>query len=259
MHLQEIGELQALKTHVSRRNDLKSYLFFIVTSGSGTLTYDGSEYPLQTGDCVFIDCMKPYAHETSEDLWSLKWIHFYGPMMPQIYKKYIERGGTPCFRPAQLSGFEVNWAELFERASSADYIRDMRINEGLNTILTLLMEESWHSDQETISPKRRDLKTIQDYLQEHYAERITLDDLSERFFINKFYLTRIFKAQYGVSINQYLSQLRITHAKQALRFTDETVESIGYRCGLGEPSYFSRVFKQVEGVSPSEFRRKWQN
>ena len=75
-YLQEIGELQAQKTHVSKRDNLSSYLFFIVLYGSGKLRYHGNTYHLTAGDCVFIDCRKSYSHETSEDLWKLKWIHF---------------------------------------------------------------------------------------------------------------------------------------------------------------------------------------
>ena len=49
----------------------------------------------------------------------------------------------------------------------------------------------------------------------HFAEKITLDALAERFYINKFYLTRVFKEQFGLSVTSYLTQLRITQAKAA--------------------------------------------
>lgn len=91
----------------------------------------------------------------------------------------------------------------------------------------------------------------------HYTEKVSLDVLAERFFISKFYLTRVFKEQYGVSINTYVLNLRITKAKQMLRFTDKKLEDIGYQYGLGTPHYFSCVFKQIEGITPSEFREKW--
>lgn len=61
----------------------------------------------------------------------------------------------------------------------------MRINEKLGTLLTLLMEQSWHPESVTISRERLELVAVKEYLDEHYAERITLDDLAERFFINK--------------------------------------------------------------------------
>ena len=105
--------------------------------------------------------------------------------------------------------------------------------------------------------KRFPEQPIRDYLDGHFTEKISLDALAEQFFISKFYLTRVFKEQFGVSISTYLLNKRITKAKQLLRFSDRKLEDIGYQCGLGAPHYFSRVFKQVEGVTPSEFREKW--
>lgn len=259
VHLQEIGELQALKKNINRRDGLNSFLFFIVESGSGSLFYNQKQYSLSAGDCVFINCAFSYAHETSEDFWKLKWIHFYGPQVYAIYQKYIERGGKPVCRPEKVSDFIKIWSSVFEKASSSDYIRDMRINQDMSKLLTLLMEESWNPTEQIHSPKREDLLEIRAYLQTHYAEKIKLDDLAERFYINKFYLMRIFKDCFGISIGDYLLQLRMTQAKQMIRFTEKTIEEIGYVCGFGAPCYFSRTFKRVEGVSPSVFRGQWND
>lgn len=256
-HLQEIGELQAQKPHISKRENLTSLLFFIVLSGSGTLTYDQKEYTLTAGDCVFLDCKKPYSHECSKDLWNLKWIHFYGPSAANIYEKYASRGGQPVFHPQSRERLVSLWNTLFDIASSEDYIRDMRINEGLTSFMTIFMEESWNPEQKQVSTKRINLLEVKNYLDEHASEKIALEDLAQHFFINKFYLTRIFKEQFGVSINTYLLQIRITKAKRLLRFSDKAIEEIGEECGITPLYYFSRVFKKIEGMSPSEYREIW--
>ena len=72
LHLQEVGSLQAVHPHVSKRSNLVSFLCFIVLSGEGELRYEGEELKLHQGDCVFIDCRKAYSHSTSDDLWSLQ-------------------------------------------------------------------------------------------------------------------------------------------------------------------------------------------
>ena len=258
LYLQEIGSLQAERPHTSSRTHLSSYLFFYVNSGIGELEYLGKRHMLTAGDCVFIDCQQPYSHSTDKELWSLSWIHFSGVTMQDIYQKYQERGGRPVFHPENIVAFTELHKSLFNLASSDDYIRDMRINSGLNELLVLLMNESWHPvEHPDAALKKQNIDPIRDYLDEHYTEKISLDTLAEQFFISKFYLTRVFKEQFGVSINTYVQNLRITKAKQMLRFTDKKLEDIGYQCGLGAPHYFSRVFKQVEGVTPSEFREKW--
>lgn len=258
IHLQEIGTLTALKPHTSRRENLASYLFFLVKSGAGFLEYEGTVYPLAAGDCVFLDCQKSYSHRTERDLWELGWVHFFGPNMSAIYKKYVERGGNPCFHAQNAGAYRALLAELHAIADSNSYVRDMKIYEKLTALLALLMEESWQpAGSVCIGAHKRDLQDIKEYLDGHYRERISLDALAERFYINKFYLSRLFKNQFGVSVSQYLIQVRITHAKWLLRFSALSMEEISRQCGMNDANYFSRIFKKVEQMTPGEFRRLW--
>ncbi len=259
LHLQETGILTAQQPHTSRRKALSSYLFFAVISGSGTLEYEGSTYSLQAGDCAFVNCAKPYSHRSSTDLWTLRWAHFFGPNLTSIYDKYTERGGQPVLRSASSEPYVSLLENLYHTAASDDYIRDMRINEQLARLLTLLMEQSWqpagalHS-----SSKRQDLQQVREYLDNHLTEKISLDDLAARFYINKYYLSRTFREQFGVPINAYISQQRVTRAKRMLRYSDMTIEQIAAQCGVSDPNYFSRMFKKTEGIAPAEYRRSWQ-
>ncbi|WP_373218910.1 AraC family transcriptional regulator [Ruminococcus sp. 5_1_39BFAA] len=268
---------------------MQSYLCFMVEDGEGELVYEGKKYDLKSGDVVFIDCRKAYSHSTglnlSAGLWSLRWCHFYGPSMPAIYAKYCERGGQPVIRGASMavdmgrggdmargddvscgadasrgadvSQYKTLLTDIYTLASSSDYIRDMRINGKLTDLLTLLMESSWHREAHTNAPKKMEISQVKSFLDEHYKEKLSLESVASQFFIDKHYLARLFKEHYGVTLVTYLQQVRITHAKRMLRFTDKSIEEIGLECGIGELNYFSRVFKKLEGVSPSEFRRVW--
>ena len=118
VHLQEVGQLQARSPHASTRQGLASYLFFVVESGSGTLEYEGETRVLSAGDCVFLDCRHPYRHYTGDDLWQLRWAHFYGPNMAAIYKKYRERGGQPSFHPENTAPYTRRLEALYTLAAS---------------------------------------------------------------------------------------------------------------------------------------------
>lgn len=258
LHLQEIGELEAKRSHTSSRSNLASYLFFSVVSGSGSLSYQGKDFLLSVGDMVFIDCHNPYSHTTDPDnLWTLRWVHFYGPTMGSVYNKYCERGGRPVFTPEDSAPFFSVWKNLFSTAGSADYMRDMKINASLSELLVLIMAESWHPEDATTAKKKASVADVKEFLDAHYAEKIMLDGLATHFFINKYYLTKVFKEQYGQSITNYLLNIRITKAKQLLRFSEKSVEEIGMEVGLGAPHYFSQTFKSVEGVPPSVYRKQW--
>lgn len=259
LYLQEIGSLQALKAHTSTRANLLSYLFFIVKSGTGELTYNAVSYQLGPGDCVFIDCRLPYSHTTSRELWNLSWVHFHGPDMQAIYDKYKARGGKVVFHSEKQESYHSILENLYKTAKSDSYVRDMEINQKLSGLLVLLMEDSWNPENHDIQGKRTHMQAIKDYLDGHYADYITLSSLSEKFYINKFYLLELFKEQYGVPVNEYLISVRITRSKELLRFTDKTMEEIAQAVGINGAAYFSRLFKKVEAMSPSEFRRLWQS
>ena len=257
LHIQEIGTLQATKPHTSKRKNLASYLFFFVSSGSGKLYYEKTEYTLSTGSCVFIDTRKSYSHTTSNDLWNLSWIHFDSPTASNIYQKYKERGGTPSFNTPFFQKYIDNFSSLYKIASSSSHTRDMEINTELSALLTLLMAESQVSDNLKSGTKKARAFEIKEYLDENYTKRIALDSLAKRFSINKYYLTRMFKEQFGTSIMDYLLSVRITKAKNLLRFTTMSAEEIGIQAGIGDAYYFSRVFKDVEGINIREFRKQW--
>lgn len=258
LHLQEAGRLRALQPHTSQRSNLASYLFFIVAEGEGTLTYDGVAYPLSRGSCVFIDCRRPYSHATSQRLWTLAWAHFDGPTMHGVYRKYVERGGLPAFHPEDVQTYLDLMTQLQQTAAADDHVRDMHINELLSALLSRLMQSAWRpAMHRSGADSRSRIADVKAWLDSHYNEKVALDDLAERFYINKFYLTRLFREQYGSTIVNYLLSLRISRAKELLRFTDLSVEEIGARCGMPEANYFSRAFRKIEGVSPSEFRRQW--
>lgn len=260
IYLQEAGDLCALQQHTSKRELLHSYLFFVVIKGEGTLQYKTETYALSPGYCAFIDCRNRHSHKSSDtDLWELRWVHFYGPTMDGIYEKYMARGGKPCFYTEDAVTYRSILHEIFDIANLDSDVRDMMIFEKLTTLLRFTMVESHKSDSYRMeaSSTESKLHQVKTYLDTHYTEKVSLDELEQQFFINKFYLTRIFKQQFGISISNYLIQQRITSAKFQLRFTNQTIEEIGRSCCMPDASYFNRVFKKIEGIGPGEFRRLW--
>lgn len=258
IYLQETGELKARKNHISRRDNLKSYLFFIVLNGTGKVMYKKQDYIAKKGDCVFLDCTDEYSHESLDDLWTLKWVHFYGDNMDGIYKKYVQRGGKPCFKSDNFIEYNSLLDDIYAVASSDVNVRDMKLYERLVSLVTMIMTDGFGNNyQVSEEASARNLMPLKKYIDEHYNEKITLDFLSEKFYINKYYLTRLFKKQYGTSIVNYILQVRITHSKQMLRFTDMSMEQISEECGFSDTNYFSRVFRKIEGISPSVFRKMW--
>ena len=87
-------------------------------------------------------------------------------------------------------------------------------------------------------------------------EDITLELLSEKAFMNKFYLVHAFKQYKGMSPINYLIHLRIKAAKELLETTNYSIAQISESSGFSSQSYFSQTFKKFAGISPNEYRKK---
>ena len=262
LHLTETGSLTALRPHTSARENLGGYLLIAVESGSGTVNMGGRTYELKPHDVAFIDCSKPYSHSTSAELWTIYWVHFNGPTLSSIYGKFLQRSGKPVFRSS--SDYLSLLRAIYDIAEGDSYVRDMKISTLLNKMLEYVMEDCWCDEQSAPSAGKAsiDITAIKTYLDEHYAEKITLDGLSSAFFIDRTYLSRVFKRQYGVNLMDYLTIVRMNKVKELLRFGEDgratKLSEIAGLTGFSSEQHLSSRFKRIEGCSPSEYRMKWK-
>ena len=96
---------------------------------------------------------------------------------------------------------------------------------------------------------------VEQYINNHYQEDITLELLSEKTYMSKFYLVHAFKQYKGVSPINYLIQLRVQQAKELLETTNYSIAQISDSCGFSSQSYFSQVFKKACGMTPNAYRK----
>lgn len=257
LYVQEVGTLQSLSPHISKRNNLASYLFFIVTKGSGTLYYKNQEFTLQTGDCIFLNCKEEYAHESSvEHPWELSWVHFYGNEMESFYQNYIDQNREQLFHPDDISDFLNILSEIYTAQTRQDSYTEISCHKYLTDLLFTLFTRQEHLPKETQSITDK-LIQVKNYLDESYGQNISLDHLSSLFFISKFHLSREFKRIYGITIGNYLLNKRLSAAKKQLRFTNDQIDTISNSCGFVDAGYFIKVFKKSEGMTPNQYRKKW--
>lgn len=278
-YIQEAGYLKSLKPHESRRQGLRSFLFLIVLSGSGKVSYappratessgSATQKPdsvsetsqLSTvhavsGDCFFLDCMGEYTHISSaDDPWELLWIHFYGPQADGYYSSFSERRNWH-FRSTHLTELTATIQTIIHYHEERTEDTDLLSAQQIVNILTLICTES-DEKENSVSALNDKLKDIRHFLDEHYTEKISLDQLAEQFYISKYYLAREFKKEYGTTVIQYILAKKITNAKELLRYSSFSIEEIARLCGIDDASYFNKVFQKIEGCTASEYRRRW--
>lgn len=99
-------------------------------------------------------------------------------------------------------------------------------------------------------------KSMQDYVDQHYTEDLNLNSLTDIFYLNPDYASKLFKKETGTSFKNYVIQKRIAAAKKLLRNTDLPINNISDKVGYGNYSYFTRIFKKETGMTPVEYRNQ---
>jgi len=100
----------------------------------------------------------------------------------------------------------------------------------------------------------RRMQDIVSYVDTYYMEELSLEKLSNRFFLSREHISRKFKQQTGMPLSKYMIKLRIERAKYLLREKDENIYTIALLLGYQDEKYFSKLFKKVVGVTPFEYR-----
>jgi AraC-like DNA-binding protein len=99
------------------------------------------------------------------------------------------------------------------------------------------------------------MNMLLEYIERHYADDITVDQLADMCCLSKYYFCRLFKKLTGKSVNKYINLLRIDKAELLLRNTGANVTEVAMATGFNDANYFSRLYKKVRAASPSAMRK----
>lgn len=100
------------------------------------------------------------------------------------------------------------------------------------------------------------LRKAVEYLQTHYHEPITLNEVAEHTFVSTYYISRMFKKEMGKNFVDYLNELRIEKAKELLKDVRYKTYEVAEKVGIPDAHYFSRLFKKYVGMTPTEYREQ---
>lgn len=99
-------------------------------------------------------------------------------------------------------------------------------------------------------------RSVLKYIESHYKDELSLQEIAGLANVSPQYFSRLFREKMGMTYVDYLTKIRINKAVELLKYSNKTVQEIGYEVGYRDPNYFSRVFKKTTGVSPKEYLEK---
>lgn len=130
------------------------------------------------------------------------------------------------------------------------------ISESLLLIIVTYILRLTSDCAETIFENKKTYVDVKEFLDNNFTTIDTIDNVCRSLYINKFYLTHLFKDTLGIPPLKYLINKRISLAKKLLVSTDKSINDIAKACGYLDLAYFCRVFKKVENMTPLDYRKK---
>jgi AraC-like DNA-binding protein len=237
-----------------KRIDGPLYLFQYTVSGCGHLDIGGRTHRIGPGQAFMVDIPGKHRYYwlPGSGEWEFYFVLFRPDGLETLWKDAVSRLGTVADFPPQ-SGVVRALKEMFLEAS-ANRITDSYAASSL--VYRFMMELLRFSDI-----GRRELKTwpepvrqAAELMDTAAACGLTVGDIARETGVSKFHFTRMFTKATGQTPVNYMTRIRMERAVELLRGTELSVEDIARQIGYSSGSYFSKVFRERVGFSPSEFR-----
>ncbi len=237
--------------HVNRMDGLISHQILFVDSGEGILKVDGKQFDLKRGSLFYLSPKIP--HEYYSENGSLKtcWIVFRGGCLAEIMAGL----GFEDYNVVQtqcLNFISSQFNAIFASAEAADSGGEkcsILLYEYILAVRNIFRHTAENGNINRIT------EPVLAFINEHYREDITLEQLAEVSGVSMQHFCRLFKARTDLRPLEYIAKLRISHAKRLLEGTDLSIADISQGIGYQSNTYFGMVFRKYEGMSPSEYRR----
>lgn len=164
-------------------------------------------------------------------------------LLTLLTRALIDRGANP----ARLLDFKV------KLGTEIDAIRSAReLKSWLEAVFERLIGFARIYQGDLTAKAVADVKQ---YLYANYARNISLEELAQLALLSPHYLSRMFSEASGMSITEYLKQVRVRKAQHLLRNSTRSVTEVAAAVGYSDPNYFARVFKNLTGQTPHQFRK----
>lgn len=229
------------------------YLMHFILSGKGVYEHGLKRQTLRQGQGFFIfPGERTFYKADEEDPWVYYWIGFHGGEAGDLIKK----SGVSLENP--IITFDSKLLEVLEiimKLDNRSIEQQLRIKGYLQVLFAEIVRINGKEELENKDNMAKVyIKQAKDYMNIHYVDSITIEDIADYLGIDRSYFSRLLKSHEGYSPKKYLIELRIFKAKRLLEQESLTVSDIARSVGYSDAYSFSKVFSRITGISPTKYR-----
>ncbi len=231
-----------------KRFPVRGFILEHIVEGKGYVVVDGKKYTVNKGDTYLLKIGENCEYfSDKKDPYKKLWVNVFGSFAHEIVSQYQLK--DTVYQNVDLS-------DLFEKLFALEHVSTV-LSVVHHKISAIVTEMFLRLAQSSSHPKQANAiaRQIHEAIVTSVNLPFSLDELAKSCFLSKSELIRHFKKGYGKTPYKFLTELRISHAKNLLKNTDFSIAKIADFLHFADPYYFSNVFKQYVGIPPSEYRK----
>lgn len=258
LYITDIGFFPDMLIHsMERPTGCEAHIVIYCIAGEGWVSLNGQKQQIiRKGSIMVIPAYVPHKYATSKtDPWTIYWFHLKGENASAFFEGF-NQNATPIHVTVEKS---IKIIELFnecfallEKGYSLNrIIYASQLACHLAAIIRFLQQQP---QIQINSQKIYDIEHSLQFMTENLEKNISLQEFADRANLSVPHFSAVFKKTTGYSPIDYYLRLKIQLACQHLNLTEQSVKEICFIIGFQDPYYFSRIFKKIMGMSPSEYR-----
>ncbi len=227
-----------------------------IAAGKAHFHFDGKEEIVTAGHMVLYRPKEPQKYEYyGEDQTEVYWVHFTGSNVKNLLRSYGLTDDKRVFYCGSDLEYQNHFRSMIQELQMCkeDYTEMLVIH--LRQIFIMLHRYFKTSSKMSNSQIAEEIDKATMFFNEHYNEDIRIDEYAEAHNMSTSWFIRNFKQYTGSTPMQYILSIRIYNAEALLKNPQYNITEIANIVGYDNPLYFSRIFKKVKGLSPSEYRK----
>lgn len=232
------------------------WVFHVVLKGTGMVFTEDSYYELKAGDGFLIRPGAATRYVASqEDPWGYLWFGMEGDLVPRYLKTMGVSGDQTVFGVEHTLPFVRLLARALEHTGGT-LTDELELNalamRVLATLASELRRDGLAAAARPVSPVVRDAV---DVIVHRWRPGITVAWVADCVNVDRSYLSRVFHREIGLTIREYIERIRLSRASDLLYMTDMTLGEVAAECGYANADALTRNFREIRGMTPSEYRR----
>ena len=243
-----------------RENGAPEHILILCVAGSGWYEINGVRGNLNPNEALLIPGNTPHIYGASDSLpWSIHWVHFIGSSADFFASQLPKGEYVLSVHPEATERLRQLFSECSDSLATNFVLpRMLYASQALHHLLASVFFNN-RSFSPTLQTSRfHKLDSTLTFLQKNVHRALTLSELADHAHLSVPHFSRLFKEQTGFAPIDFFIHLKIQEANRLLLISDMTVREISYELGYEDPYYFSRLFKRIMGMSPTQYREQAQ-